>query len=68
MNLLPLEFLQGDDLKAPTTCTNLALPPSFTAEVSHTITEERGFDVVKTLNDVKFRARREDQPELRDGR
>lgn len=65
MNLLPLESLQGDDLKAPTTCTNLALPPSFIAKVSRTITEEHGFDAAKTLNGAKFRAKYEGQSELR---
>ena len=63
---LSLKSVQGDDLKAPTTRINLALPPPSTAEVPRKITEEeRGFEAAKTLRDAKFRARHEGQRRLR---
>ena len=61
-----LKPAQGDDLKAPTTRINLALPPSFIPEAPRKITEEeRGFEAAKTLRDAKFRARHEGQRKLR---
>jgi len=64
--LLLLKSAQGDDLEAPTTRTNLALPPAFAAEAPRKITEEeRSFDAAKALRDAKFRARHEGQRRLR---
>jgi len=56
----------GDDLEAPTTRINLALPPLLAAEAPRKITEEeRSFEAAKTLRDAKFRARHEGQRKLR---
>ncbi|KAF9787261.1 60S ribosomal protein L13 [Thelephora terrestris] len=56
----------GDDLKAPTTRINLALPPLAAAEAPRKITEEeRNFEAARTLRDAKFRARHEGQRKLR---
>lgn len=64
--MLSLKFAQGDDLKAPTTRINMALPSPFTTEAPRKITEEeRSFDAAKTLRDAKFRARHEGQRKLR---
>ena len=65
MNLLSLEFLQGDDLKVPITRIDLALPPLFTPEASRKIIEEHGFDAARTLRGIMFRARHQDQCESR---
>lgn len=56
----------GDDLKAPTTRINLALPVLLAAEAPRKITEEeRAFEAAKTLRDAKFRARHEGTRKLR---
>ena len=66
MSLLLLKSAQDDDLNAPTTRINLALPPPFAAEAPRKITEEeRSFEAAKTLRDAKFRARHEGQRKLR---
>ncbi|KAF9644468.1 hypothetical protein BDM02DRAFT_3272408 [Thelephora ganbajun] len=52
----------GDDLKAPTTHTDLAPPPSLNPEAPRRITkEERVFDAAKTLRDFKLRATKRDE-------
>jgi large subunit ribosomal protein L13e len=61
-----LNSAKGDDLKAPTTRINLALPPLSAPEAPRKITEEeRNFEAAKTLRDAKFRARHEGQRKLR---
>jgi len=56
----------GDDLNAPTTRINLALPPSSAPEAPRKITaEERSLEAAKTLRDAKFRARHEGQRKIR---
>jgi len=56
----------GDDLNAPTTRINLALPSPSIPEAPRKITEEeRNFEAAKTLHDAKFRARHEGQRKIR---
>ncbi|KAI8990530.1 60S ribosomal protein L13 [Trametes punicea] len=59
----------GDDLTAPTTRENLALPPSFVHEEPRKITEEeREFEAYRTLRNERAAARNEGKRKVREAK